>query len=131
MPPPNKFSTELWEEPRQQTGLKLIGELSQPGQGWKYVLNDESRRSFAAFLGCPFTKEQTKVFFDQAKENTDWKQPEGPKGPIPRKTAWMVAKGCECTYRFGQIEVPPQEYPPWMLSVMSLVMPLCGLSDPS
>jgi alkylated DNA repair dioxygenase AlkB len=132
MPPPDKFSDELWEEPRQAKGLPLIGDMIPPQlPRWNYVLKDENRRSFAAFLSCPFTKEQCTTFFDNAKEQTDWKQPDGPVGPIPRKTAWMVAKGCTCTYRYGRIEVDPQEYPPWMLSIMQLVMPLCGLTDPN
>jgi len=98
----------------------------------RYELCDESRRSYAAFLPCPFSPEQTKQFFDEAKEGTEWKQPEGPLGPIPRKTAWMVAPGgCNCTYRYGRIEVEPQVYPQWMLNVMQLIMPMCGLTDPS
>jgi alkylated DNA repair dioxygenase AlkB len=130
-PPPDKFSTELWEAPRTNTGLKLIGETVPQGVHWDYKLMDESRRSYAAFLPCPFTKEQCTTFFETARDQTDWKQPDGPTGPIPRKTSWMVAKGCECTYRYGRIEVEPQEYPPWMISVMQLVMPLCGFPDPS
>merc|ERR1719222_245001 len=99
---------------------------------WQYMLNDEHRRSFAAYLPCPFTPEQTKSFFDTAKEGIDWKQPDGPTGPIPRKTAWLVAPGgCNCTYRYGRIEVDPQTYPPWMTQMMSAIMPLCGIADAS
>merc|ERR1711862_820467 len=51
-------------------------------------------------------------------------------GPIPRKTAWMVAPGgCSCTYRYGRIEVEPQVYPPWMIQLMQLIMPLAGCND--
>merc|ERR1719444_25676 len=53
-------------------------------------------------------------------------------GPIPRKTAWMVAPdGCNCTYRYGRIEVDPQIYPQWMLDIMRQIMPMCGLKDRS
>lgn len=35
---------------------------------------------------------------------------QGPNGPIPRKTAWMVANdGCACTYRYGRT------WEPWVL----------------
>eukprot|EP00435_Cladocopium_sp_Y103_P048926 s1304_g14.t1 len=103
-PPPEKYSEALWEKPRQQIGLKLVGELSN--SAWQYVLSDESRRCFAAYLSCPFSHEQTKQYFNVIKDGTDWKQPEGPNGPIPRKTAWMVASnGCQCTYRYGRSRV--------------------------
>lgn len=130
-PPPEKFAEGQWEQPRAQTGLYLIGEMN-PNYKWEYVLRDESRRSFAAYLPCLFSKEQTKQWFDEAKDGTDWKQPEGPLGPIPRKTAWMVAPGgCTCTYRYGRIEVEPQVFPVWMQNIMRMVMPMCGLMDPA
>lgn len=129
-PPPDKFSEELYEQPRKDMGLKLIGEETLPEKvKWDYIVNDDNRRSYAAFLACPFTEEKTKEFFDKAKEGTDWKQPEGPLGPIPRKTAWMVAPGCDCTYRYGSIEVEHQVYPPWMVELMKTVMPYFGMSD--
>ncbi|CAE8626792.1 unnamed protein product, partial [Polarella glacialis] len=70
-----------------------------------------------------------KQFFERIKEGTTWLQPEGRNGPIPRKTAWMVRKGCECKYRYGGIEVEPAEYPPWMIELMTSLMPLCGLQQ--
>merc|ERR1719163_1365513 len=107
----------------------LLGEMN-PNFRWDYVLNDDSRRAYAGYLPCPFTKELTKQWFDEAKEGTDWKQPEGPMGPIPRKTAWMVAPGgCSCMYRYGRIEVEPQPFPPWMIQMMTAIMPLAGIND--
>merc|ERR1711972_294518 len=63
------------------------------------------------------------------RDGTPWMQPEGPLGPLPRKTCWMVSKGCTCSYRYGGIQVAPQEFPPWMTEVMRAVMPLCGLQQ--
>lgn len=128
-PAPEKFSERLWERPREQLQLATVGELAPQGVSWVYPLKDESRRSFAAFLRNPFTAAQCHDFFHRAKDGTSWDQPQGPNGPIPRKTAWMVARGCACTYRYGQIEVQPQEFPTWMLSLMRLVMPLCGFVE--
>jgi len=130
---PNKYAEGQWEQPRSETGLKRIGEMvTVPGVNWNYVLNDESRRSFAAMLTCPFSKEQTKQYFDTAKEGIKWDQPEGPHGPIPRKTGWMVLPGgCSCIYRYGRIEVEPQQFPPWMLQMMAVIMPLAGINDPT
>uniref|UniRef100_A0A7S2QA99 Fe2OG dioxygenase domain-containing protein n=1 Tax=Zooxanthella nutricula TaxID=1333877 RepID=A0A7S2QA99_9DINO len=67
--------------------------------------------------------------FTVVRDGTQWIQPTGPHGPIPRKTAWMVAAGCQCSYRYGGLEVAPCEYPPWMTELMRLVMPMCGFSD--
>merc|ERR1740129_1466723 len=66
------------------------------------------------------------MFFDTIRAETNWLQPLGKLGPIPRKTAWMVKKGCTCNYRYGGIEVPPVEYPPWMMQLMSSIMLKCG-----
>lgn len=110
-------------------GLQKIGEL-RPDVWWEYFLNDESRRSYGAFLGNQFTKEQTSQWWTSIKDSVRWDQPEGPHGPIPRKTAWFVAPGgCDCAYRYGRIEVAPQVYNPEMIGLMSVLMPLCGLNN--
>merc|ERR1712107_803186 len=71
-------------------------------------------------------------FFEKVRDGTEWVQPEGPQGPIPRKTAWMVAPGgCSCTYRYGSIEVPPIVYPAWMSELLQPIMPLCGINSPA
>mmetsp|Transcript_56841 Transcript_56841/g.133520 ORF Transcript_56841/g.133520 Transcript_56841/m.133520 type:complete len:676 (+) Transcript_56841:106-2133(+) len=130
---PDKYSAMLWEEPRVQRCLQLIGETCIPDGSvpWEYILQDESRRSYAGFRSNCFTKEETRGFFDNARRGTKWLQPTGPSGSaIPRKTAWLVSKGCRCAYRYGQIEVPPQEYPPWMNELMQMVMPFCGITSP-
>ena len=41
---------EICEEPRSSTGLKLIGEEAPSTLPWRYVLTDETRRSFVGFL---------------------------------------------------------------------------------
>jgi len=128
-PLPAKFSETLWEEPRGSTGLQLIGELCQPGTGWNYIVNDENRRSFAAYRPSQLQPEQSKVCFDRIREGTAWKQPQGNMGPIPRKTSWMVCQGCACTYKYGSVQVDPEVYPPWMLELMEMTMPLCGIPN--
>mmetsp|Transcript_30355 Transcript_30355/g.86898 ORF Transcript_30355/g.86898 Transcript_30355/m.86898 type:complete len:409 (+) Transcript_30355:103-1329(+) len=116
------------EKPRSETGLALLGDLCQmPGVKWNYILKDESRRCFAGYLQCPFQREQCSAFFRQARDGTDWKRPRD----MPRGTAWMVAKGCTCPYRYGGYEVEPQEFPSWMLDIMRAIMPFCGLSQPA
>jgi len=129
-PAPNRFSEELVEQSRRVTGLRLCGEDALPGLNWKYSVNDDARRSYAAYLQCPFSQEQLSSWFAAAKEGTNWVQPVGPTGnPIPRKTAWMVAPGCTCTYRYGSIEVEPQEFPPFMKELMQVCMPLFGCKE--
>eukprot|EP00931_Biecheleriopsis_adriatica_P097990 TRINITY_DN7188_c0_g1_i1.p1 TRINITY_DN7188_c0_g1~~TRINITY_DN7188_c0_g1_i1.p1 ORF type:complete len:469 (+),score=98.64 TRINITY_DN7188_c0_g1_i1:78-1409(+) len=125
-------AAEPWEEPRSKTGLKLIGEKAPEHLGWQYVLKDESRRCFVGLnkrilekIGCP-------PFFETARDNTDWIHPEEAHGrKIPRKTAWMVSAGCNCSYCYGRFFVDPQEYPPWMKKLMQWIMPCCGIYDPS
>lgn len=125
---PDAFSDQHWEQPREQTGLSTVLE-DAAHLPWQYALKDESRRSFAAFLKCPFTSKQTRSLFQTIRDATEWLQPIGPNGPIPRKTAWMVSGGCRCVYRYGRIEVPPTPYPQWMVDLMWEVMPRCGIND--
>eukprot|EP00933_Yihiella_yeosuensis_P084146 TRINITY_DN9853_c0_g2_i3.p1 TRINITY_DN9853_c0_g2~~TRINITY_DN9853_c0_g2_i3.p1 ORF type:complete len:1384 (+),score=377.24 TRINITY_DN9853_c0_g2_i3:241-4152(+) len=125
---PEKFG-DTWEEPRQQTGLKLIGELAPPGTRWRYLLMDESRRSFAAYMPSPFNDMQCADFFEKVKDGTNWKQPEGTHGLVPRKTAWMAKKGCNCTYKYGGLSVEPQEFPPFMDELLRMCMHYCGINQ--
>jgi len=130
-PVPDKLYGTMWEAPRSECRLKLVGDLQPPEEQnrWRYVMKDESRRSFAAHLPGFLTTEECQKFFETIRDETPWKQPEGPMGPIPRKTAWMVKEGCACTYRYGSIEVDPLPYPPWMIELMNRIMPSCGLAQ--
>jgi len=124
---PEKFAPDMWEEPREKTGLKLLGELAPRNAKWHYVLRDDSRRSYAAYFRNALNKSHTGKFFPLIRDETDWLQPSGPNGVFPRKTAWLVKKGCQCTYRYGGVDVPHREYPRWMYDVMRVVMPMCGV----
>jgi len=127
---PVKLADGTWEEPREKIGLKLMGELVDPTvSNWNYVLKDESRRSFAGFQANGLSFEQCRMFYEAIGTTTPWKQPQGNLGPIPRKTAWMVWPGCKCTYRYGSIEVEPLDYPPWMVELLNIIMPKCGITD--
>jgi len=126
---PVKFSETVWEAPRESIGLKLIGELLEPASSWKYVCDDPGRRCFAGHYPSGLSPDQCLKYFNLINEGTDWKQPQGNLGPIPRKTAWMVWPGCKCVYRYGSIEVEPLDYPQWMEEVLSIVMPKCGITD--
>lgn len=128
--PPPKFG-ETWEESRQQHGTRLISEIAPQGVEWEYRLSDESRRCFAGYLQCPVSQDRLDAFFWAIQHGTTWLQPTGPFGVIPRKTAWMVADGCRCTYRYGGIEVQPQVFPEWMPEIMGVYMKYCGLPDPA
>lgn len=63
------------------------------------------------------------------RDGTEWLQPSTSKGTMPRKTAWLVKKGCQCVYSYGPFQVPAVEYPPWMLTMLAETMPLCGLPN--
>lgn len=92
-------------------------------------MKDEARRSYAAHLPGALDQESGQRFFSTIREQTAWVQPEGRMGPIPRKTAWMVRKGCSCTYRYGGVEVDAIEFPGWMIELLNIVMPACGLKN--
>ena len=79
----------------------------------------------------PLTQDQVDHFFQLILHGTHWRQPTGPSGTIPRKTAWMAANGCHCIYRYGGVEVRPQAFPTWMAEVLEAYMPYCGINDPT
>merc|ERR1712176_1602133 len=93
-------------------------------------MGDESRRSYVGFLPHALSKDVCASFFAQAF-NGSWFQPSGQQGLIPRKTSWMVGPRCACSYRYGRIEVQPQQFPPWMVTLLQWVMPCCGLDHSS
>lgn len=129
-------SQRIFERNRAEVGLKLVSDLCQEcnpsvAGDWMYPLQDEARRSFAAYLRPKITQSQLDHFFQQVANGTRWDQPIDPRSqqPVPRKTAWMVASTCRCTYKYGGLEVDPQEFPPWMIELMDVYMPLCGLTS--
>lgn len=128
---PDKLCGDCWEEPREAVGLKLVLDLAPPCSAWHYPLKDDSRRSFVGYLQSPFSQERCHDYFDRIRAGTDWRQPDSKWGKMPRMTSWMVKRGCSCTYKYGLFEVPAQEFPPWMIDLMSEVMPHCGLMTPA
>eukprot|EP00913_Durusdinium_trenchii_P030307 g28391.t1 len=123
---------------------------------WQYPFWDDKRRSYVGHLQSFWTPQQCNMYFAMIHGNVQWLQPEGDKGPMPRKrldcdqrlgegrtgiemlpahlgpnlrTAWLVKPGCECRYSYGPFEVPPAPFPPWMISLMAEVMPACGFPN--
>merc|ERR1712192_33799 len=126
---PEKLFGDIWEEPRDRTGLQLVKDICPQGVQWNYMLADEARRSFVGLLSGQLPVELCRRYFDLIHDGTDWQRPESRTGMIPRRTGWMVSRGCACKYRYGGIEVTPQEFPAWMLELMEVVMPYCGLNE--
>eukprot|EP00415_Alexandrium_ostenfeldii_P003879 UN3879 len=63
--------------------------------------------------------------------HTEWLQPHGRHGPLPRKTLWVVKEPCSCHYLYGGARIQPKPFPRWVQEAMEVCMPLCGLPDPS
>lgn len=39
----------------------------------------------------------------------------------------MVCQGCTCTYRYGGIHVEAEVFTPWMIELLQITMPRCGI----
>eukprot|EP00439_Symbiodinium_sp_Y106_P061685 s1068_g9.t1 len=63
---------DTWEHSREENGLQLIGEIAPEDAEWEYILLDESRRSYAAFLPCPFDEAQCASFFQRVKDRSSF-----------------------------------------------------------
>lgn len=136
-PVPRLPGEPVVERTRADVGLKLIGELAAAAYPdstakWKYEVDDEQRRCFLGYLK-PDYKDPSALnnWFEIIKDGTPWEQPIRPSTglPIPRKTAWLAATTCRCTYRYGGLEVDPVQFPDWMIELMELYMPMCGLTS--
>jgi len=127
---PEKLFGDSWEEPREKNGLKFLSDSSPDSSSWAFALRDESRRSYAGHRPGALSAQHCKDLFCLIHDSMNWKQPESRAGAIPRKTGWMVSRGCSCTYRYGGLEVDPEEFPTWMNDLMALTMPQFGLADP-
>lgn len=122
------------EESRESTGLRLLGDMYALGKPdselkWTYPLRDEVRRCFAGLISPGLPAGTLRRFEEAAREGAAWHQPKRPRTGelLPRQTDWMVAERCRCPYRYGGVEVDPSEFPPWMIELMEVVMPLCGI----
>ena len=99
---------------------------------WKYVLTDDERLCYVGFTRLPYSEQFLSYFLRRIILETEWVQPvsAGTGRPLPRKTTWMVANNCSCSYKYGRVEVAPVHYPPWMVDLMYVIMPLLGLTVP-
>ena len=96
---------------------------------WLHILEAHAHQSYASHLPGALPAQAEKWFLDQALNCTEWRQPTGPNGPIPCKTAWMVREGCSCEYSYGGLTVRPQPFSNWVEQLMEFCMPACGLLD--
>mmetsp|Transcript_135193 Transcript_135193/g.328593 ORF Transcript_135193/g.328593 Transcript_135193/m.328593 type:complete len:669 (+) Transcript_135193:3-2009(+) len=115
---------------RAEAGLRLIREQAPTSARWDYPLCDERRRCFVGHLTGAFSPDVHARLLNAAQSSTEWMQPEGRFGKMPRKTAWMVKSPCTCKYGYGGVLVKPASFPSWLHEAMEICMPLCGLSDP-
>lgn len=115
----------------QREPVKLLGFLAGRAgvPGWEYPFKDEARRSFLGRLRCPVERAVTEAWFTRIRDGTPWTRPDGPHGPIPRQTSWMVQPPCICHYKYGGFQAEADSYPPWMIELMQLYMPMCGFRD--
>lgn len=116
---------------RLEVGLRLLGELAPESVEWEYLVRDERRRCFVGYLPRTTSAIRLKHLFTKIMQGTSWEQPCGRRGPIPRKTAWVVDSPCSCTYTYGGVDVRPVDFPLWMPEVLKHFMPLCGLPSVS
>jgi alkylated DNA repair dioxygenase AlkB len=112
-----------WREP------KFCVMPSDHESTWTSVVEDRERECRSRHMLRALPEQSCRYFLQVVHDGTTWMQPQGRHGPMPRFTAWLVAPGCSCTYRYGGTEVNPQVFPSWMPELMKQVMPLCGLRD--
>jgi len=83
-PAPERLDGKNWEQPKEAVDLTLLGEKGPEDTEWHYPLVDHSRRSYAGFLPSPLSEAAQISFFERIKAGTDWVQPQGKIGLIPR-----------------------------------------------
>lgn len=112
--------------------LLLLGELPSldvARGAWHEVIADRRLRSWMFVQrGNPaITKSDLSVL----TRDIPWESLVSKSGQVTRKTAWMVRKGCQCQYKYGNELVDPIAMPPWMDDIMRRWLQDLDLSDES
>ncbi|CAJ1362276.1 unnamed protein product [Effrenium voratum] len=119
---PAKLGGDQWEKPRQAIGLSLLGE-QVASEKLLYLLQDDRRRSYVGYLPSSLDVRTREDFFRTIRSRTAWSQ------HGQRESAWLVRKRrCSCFFTCEKVRLEPQEYPNWMIQLLELVMPRCGVS---
>ena len=78
----------------------------------------------------PFTDVWCQQWFQKLQTAVAWDRPRRADGTrLNRHTAWFVEGTCTCAYKYSGLEIQPRSYPQWLLAIMEVIMPQCGLSD--
>jgi len=123
------------EPPRAELGLETVAETGRrAGAAWRSVLQDDKHRSFAAWCPSAVDKATAWRWFETLRDCLPWQdltdtryQSDG--RVIPRRTLFVVDKGCRCTYRYSGVVVPPCEEPDFMAEIRRRCTAVAGLSS--
>lgn len=101
---------------------------------WYNVLEDPARRSYAALCRGAIDEALSQRWFEALYSGLPWQdlrdtryQQEGKS--IPRRTIFVVSKGCSCIYRYSGVEVAPLEEPDFVAEIRRTCASLAGFTE--
>jgi len=123
------------EPPLAELPLTTIAVSGQrAGMAWKPVLDDGKHRSFAAWCPNAIDPATAWEWFEALRNRLPWEDlrdnhHQGEGRTIPRRTVFVVDKGCKCTYRYSGVTVPPFEEPDFIAEIRKRCVALAGMSS--
>lgn len=97
------------------------------GEKWEFFLENPKLRSWSSYIPNPFDSDTLRKWMEIAEEKAKWEQPMVRGTPLPRKAAWFVDTGCNCTYKYSNTAWEPTVFPDWFREIQNEVMGKLGI----
>lgn len=119
------------EEPLRGGGMRgPVAVAEGRSSGWKLHLEDPLRRSFVSFRESAFPRSKLREWFQKLHDSIEWNRPKVGLRRLPRSAAWLVGKGCRCTYRYSGTAWPALTMESWFQEITEQVCKVCGIREP-
>lgn len=92
---------------------------------WRVIINQPDYNCYLRHLPSPFSEVFTNEAYTTIVAEARWTQPRG----LLFKIAWYVDFGCLCNYKYGHVDIPPQQFPRWLSRLTEAVMPFFGITS--
>eukprot|EP01083_Nonionella_stella_P093859 263243_1 len=112
-------------EKEEKMSAEELNVLVCKQRGWKAVICDINRRSFAGFKRNPFSQTELNQWWQwmSTSNQIEWNRPNG----FPRECAWFVSSECQCCYRYSNTLWRPNVFPEWFNAMTQRVLDQTGL----
>eukprot|EP00401_Gymnodinium_catenatum_P008330 CAMPEP_0117477228 /NCGR_PEP_ID=MMETSP0784-20121206/10716_1 /TAXON_ID=39447 /ORGANISM="" /LENGTH=294 /DNA_ID=CAMNT_0005271527 /DNA_START=353 /DNA_END=1234 /DNA_ORIENTATION=- len=127
-----------WCQPEPPLQIMPLATVAERGlracPNWSNALEDSARRSYVALCRKAVDDATAWKWFETLSSQLPWQDPtdthyqdSGKK--IPRRTVFVVTRGCSCTYNYSGVRVPPLEEPGYVEEIRKTCALLAGYDE--